>query len=191
MDVAHEAARAFQAALLTAPKFLEMEGISGRAAGQSSNTTTKSPLHGQHLPFSKISNSSHQKNLHNPQSNRQQSTSSPSIQLQQMPPTVNSNVIPVLISGSYVYLCIRISNGHKFVELCGEDLKTDVAFFSSVRRQYFTARGHFSRYFSFASWWRYDHCEFHQVNLTLASRFVFALLTLLVPQICHRQQSLG
>jgi hypothetical protein len=66
----------------------------------------------------------------------------------------------------YLYLCLRSGSWrHNVLEFHPSDLESDDAFFHAVKQRYTQSRGLMSRWLGWASWWRYDHCEFFSVSI--------------------------
>lgn len=80
------------------------------------------------------------------------------------PPALSAQKSNQSPSPRFVYLCVQIGGFYKFFELGSQQLNKDSDFFSSVKRIYLDAKGGSMRWLTWASWWRYDHCEFFQVN---------------------------
>lgn len=171
IDLPCKAAQALKAVFSTAPAFLSTQQSSKATIDKTNVFASMTSRPCGHIDSANTSNGSR---------TQPQAWTQPRIPTQQsiLPPQVPQQAASSIAAGGslsqnqhpaqsveagHVYLCIKAGSNYQFADLKVHELKTDAKFFSSLRREYLSARKGFRNWFSM---WRYDYCDFFQVRYT-------------------------
>jgi hypothetical protein len=170
MDIAQADVDELQRALKTAPAYLSTSDVLSSKPDPGNIVSAHGASDGGNLPGGTTSQWPQQNSQTGQQPAQQKSLGSRA--MRQAAPTIvshpqaSTNVAMASLSDPrYLYLCLRSgSTKHVVLELRSSDLESDEAFFHAMRQKYTQSRGSISRWLGWASWWRYDHCEFYSVS---------------------------